>query len=109
MQDPNICGYQSCCTAANPCLFTPSQAPWPGPEVEARCSFITTTVLEQRPRSHHKGATGRVRSGDQRYPVLFHSSCQSGQDMAMTEGIIVKVVAGVNSKLLNGLWIHRKL
>ena len=63
MQDPNICGYQSCCTAANPCLFTPSQAPWPGPEVEARCSFITTTVLEQRPRSHHKGATGLATNG----------------------------------------------
>ena len=24
------------------------------------------------PRSHHKGATGRVRTGDQRYPVLCH-------------------------------------
>ena len=25
-------------------------------------SFINTTVREQRPRSHHKGATGRVQS-----------------------------------------------
>ena len=104
MQFPNICGYQSCCTAANPCLFTPSEAPWPGPEVEASCSFITTTVLEQRPRSHHMGTTGRVQTGDQLYPVLCHSSqgCQFEQDMAMTEGIIVKVVEGVSYKLLNG-------
>ena len=36
---------------------------------EGRRSFITTTVREQRPRSHLKGATGRVRTGDQRYPV----------------------------------------
>ena len=31
------------------------------------------------PRSHHKGATGRVRTGDQRLPVLCHS--QLGQDI----------------------------
>ena len=31
------------------------------------------------PRSHHKGATGRVQTGDQRLPVLCH--CQLGQDM----------------------------
>ena len=30
------------------------------------------------PRSHHKGATGRVRTGDQRLPVLCR--CQLGQD-----------------------------
>ena len=48
-------------------------------ETEIRRSFITTTVREQRPRSHHKGATGRVRTGDQRYPVLCH--CQLGQDI----------------------------
>ena len=29
------------------------------------------------PRSHHKGATGRVRTGNQRLPVLCH--CQLGQ------------------------------
>ena len=33
-------------------------------------SFITTSVWDQNPRSHHKGATGRLRTGDQRYPVL---------------------------------------
>ena len=27
-------------------------------KAEVRRSFITTTVREQRPRSHHKGATG---------------------------------------------------
>ena len=31
------------------------------------------------PRSHHKGATGRVRTGNQRLPVLCH--CQLGQDL----------------------------
>ena len=31
------------------------------------------------PRSHHKGATGRVRTGDQLLPVLCH--CQLGQDI----------------------------
>ena len=36
---------------------------------EVRRSFITTTVLEQRPWSHHKGATSRVRNGNQRYPM----------------------------------------
>ena len=34
------------------------------------------------PRSHHKGATGRVRTGDQRLPVLCH--CQLGQDIPTT-------------------------
>ena len=33
-------------------------------EAEVRSSFITTTVREHRPRSHHKGATGRVRTGE---------------------------------------------
>ena len=28
------------------------------------------------PRSHHKGATGRIRTGDQQLPVLFH--CRLG-------------------------------
>ena len=31
------------------------------------------------PRSHHKGATGRVRTGNQRLLVLCH--CQLGQDI----------------------------
>ena len=31
------------------------------------------------PRSHHKGATGRVRTGNQLLPVLCH--CQFGQDI----------------------------
>ena len=35
------------------------------------------------PRSHHKGATGRVRTGNQRLPVLCH--CQLGQDIPDTE------------------------
>ena len=40
-----------------------------------RRSFITTTVRDE----YHKGATGRVRTGDQRLPVLCH--CQLGQDI----------------------------
>ena len=31
------------------------------------------------PRSHHKGATGRFRTGNQQLPVLCH--CQLGQDI----------------------------
>ena len=46
-------------------------------KAEVRSSFITTTVREQRPMSQHKGATDRVPTGDQRYPVLCH--CQLGQ------------------------------
>ena len=48
-------------------------------KAEVRRSFITTTVREQSPRSHHKGATSRVRNGDQWYPVLCH--CQLGHDI----------------------------
>ena len=44
------------------------------PRAEVRSSFITTTVW-----SHHKGSTGRVRTGDQLLPVLCH--CQLGQDI----------------------------
>ena len=29
--------------------------------MEVRCSFITTTVRELNPRSHHKGATDSIR------------------------------------------------
>ena len=39
-------------------------------KAEVCSSFITTTVREQRPRSHHKGATGRVRTCNQQYQVL---------------------------------------
>ena len=47
---------------------------------EVRSSFITTTVLfGMNPRSHHKGATGRVWTGDQLLPILCH--CQLGQDI----------------------------
>ena len=33
-------------------------------EAEVRRSFVATTVREACPRPHHKGATGRVRTGD---------------------------------------------
>ena len=48
-------------------------------KAEVRRSFITTTVWGLHPRSHHKGATGRVRTGNRLYPVLCH--CQLGQDI----------------------------
>ena len=56
-------------------------------EAEFRRSFNTTTVREQHPRSHHKGATvanatsgkGRVRTSDRRHPVLCPR--QLGQDI----------------------------
>ena len=48
-------------------------------KAEVLCSFITMTLLEQNPRSHHKGATGRVQTGNQLYPVLGY--CQLGQDI----------------------------
>ena len=35
--------------------------------------------LNPRSESHHTGATGRVRTGDQRLPVICH--CQLGQDI----------------------------
>ena len=38
-------------------------------KAKVRRSFITTAVREQPPRSHHKGATGRVRTGDQRCAI----------------------------------------
>ena len=36
-------------------------------------------LFRMNPRSHHKGATGRVWTGDQLLPVLCH--CQLGQDI----------------------------
>ena len=39
-------------------------------------------LFGKNPRSHHKGATDRVRTGDQRLPILCHCQvqCQLGQD-----------------------------
>ena len=50
-------------------------------KAEIRRSFITTTVREQNlnRRSHYKGATCRVRTGNRQYPVLC--LCQLGQDI----------------------------
>ena len=36
-------------------------------------------LFGKNPRSHHKGPTGRVRTGNQRLPALCH--CQLGQDI----------------------------
>ena len=40
------------------------------PHSSKGAALFTTTVREQNPRSHHKGPTSRVRTGDQEYPVL---------------------------------------
>ena len=48
-------------------------------KAEVHSSIITTPVREQRPKSHHKGATGWVPTVYQLYPVLCH--CQLGQDI----------------------------
>ena len=55
------------------------------------------------PRSHHKGTTGRVRTKDQRLPVLCH--CQLGQDMILD--IPTKTSQVVNCRIIfyaNVLW-----
>ena len=52
-------------------------------------SFATALLprlFETNPRSHHKGATDRVRTGDQRLPVLCH--CQLGQDIYMILAVL---------------------
>ena len=44
------------------------------------------------PRSHHKGATGRVRTGNQRLAILCH--CQLGQGIPSTYGTPVRGLPG---------------
>ena len=44
-------------------------------------------LFGKNPRSHHKGATGRVRPGDQLLPVLCH--CQLGQGIPMHQISVV--------------------
>ena len=51
-------------------------------KAEVRSSFNTTTVQDEDPRSHHKGTTGRVQTGDRLYLVLCH--CQLGQGIPAT-------------------------
>ena len=45
-----------------------------------RSLALLPRLFGKDPRSHHKGATGRVRTGNQRLPVLCHH-CQLGQDI----------------------------
>ena len=63
-------------------------------KVAVRHSFNTTTVLEQHPRSHYKGALNRVLTGDQLHPVLCH--CQLGY-------ICIHIM---NSYKISWSWIH---
>ena len=46
-------------------------------KAEVCSSFIITTVRDQSPRSHHKGATSRVQTGNPLYPALL-CHCQLG-------------------------------
>ena len=57
--------------------------------------LITTTVRERHLRSHYKGATGRVRTGDQRHPVLCH--CQLRQDIPIQVAAVLELNDHVNS------------
>ena len=67
------------------------QAPWTiALKAEVRSSFITMTVQEQHPRSHLKGATSRVRNGDQRYPVLCHYQLGQGIITVSPSWILIK-------------------
>ena len=66
-------------------------------EVEVRRSFITTTVRDQSP------ATGRVRTGDQRFPALCH--CQLGDDIPALPGTYVRAFSGArNGPELDGFF-----
>ena len=61
-------------------------------------------LFGRNPRSHHKGATGRVRTGDQRLPALCH--CQLRQDIpttccnapALSEGYVYSFVRRNNAE-----------
>ena len=48
------------------------------------CAALLPRLFRKNPRSHHKGATCRVRTGDQLLPVLCH--CQLGQDIPDIQG-----------------------
>ena len=53
--------------------------------------------------SHHKGATGRVWTGDQLLPVLCH--CQLGQDIPSSTWIHI-IISYMNSYNDYNIWIH---
>ena len=67
---------------------------------EVRRSFITT-LFGTNPRSHHKGATDRVRTGDQLLPVLCY--CQHGQDIPNTSTSKLCNTSGLYTYIL-GMW-----
>ena len=57
------------------CMYMQKYAKYVG----RRCAAaLLPRLVGKNPRSHYKGATGRVRTGDQWPPVLCH--CQLGQD-----------------------------
>ena len=73
------CKTANCC-----CIFKPLKQQLSAFKlflaVGRRCAAaLLPRLFGKNPRSHHKGATGRVRTGDQRLPVLCH--CQLGQDI----------------------------
>ena len=63
-------------------------------KAEVRRSCITTIVRDQSPRSHHKGITNRVRTGNQRYPAVL------GYAFANLDKISLNI-----STIQSGLWL----
>ena len=59
-------------------------------------------LFGSNPSSHHKGATGRVQTGDQLLPGLCH--CQLGQDMPYT--MIIWIHMSINSYIWIHIWIY---
>ena len=81
----NICYYYICYHIIT-CYYS---------EAEVRRSFL---LPRQSPRSQHKGATGRVWTGDQRHPVLCH--CQLGQDISSNNGPLLYWIMLITDLLL---------
>ena len=62
-------------------------------EVSSSFQVITTSVWEQHPRSLHKGATGRVWTGNQQYPVLCHVPALSEVESCWILGRVKQAVS----------------
>ena len=56
-------------------------------------ALLVPRLFGTNPRSHQKGATGRVRTGNQRLPVLCH--CQLGQDISITMEFTSRTISPV--------------
>ena len=70
--------------------------------------LYNTAVREQHPRSHHKGATGRVQTGDRRYPVLCQPTWTRHAN-SNREAAEFRVKWGLNLNCIGNLNIYRSL